>query len=117
MRGAVAGCCRGGPFLFLPEVPPGVRPSSAVFVPGCRLQLQISNRYTNLLETVVTRRNQKTAPTSNRYKSRLFFTAHFGGWKLETRVSVSNWPFVLNSKPTASVQSFGPGKEPQDKKT
>ena len=38
---------------------------------GSACRAAISNRYTNLLETIVTRRKQKTPPTSNRYKSRL----------------------------------------------
>jgi len=117
MRGAVAGSCRGGPFLFLSEVPPGVRPSSPMPAPACRPQLQISNRDTNLLETVVTRRKQKTAPTSNRDKNALF-SRHIlgdGSWRLGA--SLLNWPFVLNPKPEASGPSFGPAKGPQDKKT
>ena len=72
MRGAISGSCRGGPFPFLPEVPPGVRPSSPVPAPAGRPQLLISNRDTNLLETVVTRRKQTTAPTSNRDKNAPF---------------------------------------------
>ena len=64
---AIAGSCRGGPFLTLPEVPPGVRPS----FPGCqrgrrfqppasRFEPLESNRYTNLLETGVTQRKQRS---------------------------------------------------------
>lgn len=42
---------------------------------GSACRAAISNRYTNLLETIVTRRKQTTPPTSNRYKSRLFYSA------------------------------------------
>ena len=100
MRGAVSGSCRGGPFLFLSEVPSGVRPSSPEPAPANRPQLQISNRDTNLLETAVTRRKQKTAPTSNRDKN-VHFSRHILG--------TGDWSFGVESASRPEFKTDGLG--------